>query len=76
MLWVFAPIKKEEEAKTILLPKLIDPDTFQYPYGLTPPMHYARKRRFWKRISRTVIEVVEDAIEKLLEEDVQVISIR
>jgi transcription initiation factor TFIID subunit 7 len=60
MLWVFAPIKKEEEAKTILLPKIIDPDTFQCPHGLTPPMHYARKRRFRKRISRTAIEAVED----------------
>jgi transcription initiation factor TFIID subunit 7 len=42
MLWVFAPIK-EEEAKTILLPKIIDLNIFQYPHGFTPPMHYTRK---------------------------------
>jgi len=76
MLWVFAPIKKEEEAKTILLPKIIDPDTFQYPHGLTPPMHYARKRRFRKRISRTAIEAVEDSVEKLLEANAQAITTR
>jgi transcription initiation factor TFIID subunit 7 len=75
MLWVFAPIK-EEEAKTILLPKLIDPDTFQYPHGLTPPIHYARKRRFRKCISRTAIEAIEDTVEKILEEDAQAISTR
>jgi hypothetical protein len=34
ILWVFAPIKEEEEAKTILLPKIIDPDIFQYPYAI------------------------------------------
>ena len=69
MLWVFAPIKSEEEAKTIALPKIIDSVTFQYPHGLTPPMHFARKRRFRKRISRTAIEAVEAAVEKLLAED-------
>ncbi|TVY71285.1 Transcription initiation factor TFIID subunit [Lachnellula suecica] len=69
MLWVFAPITKEEEAKTIALPKIVDPNTFQYPHGLTPPMHYARKRRFRKRISRTAIEAVEAEVERLLEED-------
>jgi transcription initiation factor TFIID subunit 7 len=39
-------------------------------------MHYARKRRFPKRISRTAIEAVEDAMEKLLEADAQAISTR
>jgi len=76
MLWVFAPIKKEEEAKTIPLPKIIDPNTHQYPHGLTPPMHYARKRRFRKRISRTAIEAVEDAVEKLLQADEEAESTR
>ncbi|PSS25339.1 hypothetical protein M430DRAFT_133697 [Amorphotheca resinae ATCC 22711] len=76
MLWVFAPIKKEEEAKTIPLPKIIDPETFQYPHGLTPPMYFARKRRFRKRISRTAIEAVEEAVEKLLQADAQAQSTR
>jgi transcription initiation factor TFIID subunit 7 len=74
MLWVFASINTEEEAKTIALPKIIDPVTFQYPHGLTPPMHFARKRRFRKRISRTAIEAVEDAVEKLLAEDAKAAS--
>lgn len=76
MLLVFAPIQKESEAATIDLPKIIDPQTFQYPHGLTPPMHFARKRRFRKRISRTAIEAVEDAVEKLLEADLKADSIR
>lgn len=69
MLWVYKAIDKEEEAKTLPLPKSVDPKTYQYPHGLTPPMHYARKRRFRKRISRTAIEAVEDAVEKLLAAD-------
>ncbi|KAH8674509.1 TAFII55 protein conserved region-domain-containing protein [Tricladium varicosporioides] len=69
MLWVFAPIQKEEEAKTIPLPKIIDPVTHQYPHGLTPPLHFARKRRFKARISRNTIEATEEAVEKLLEAD-------
>ncbi|KAH8820283.1 TAFII55 protein conserved region-domain-containing protein [Xylogone sp. PMI_703] len=76
MLWAFARVKNEEEAKTIPLPKIIDPVTFQYPHGLTPPMYYARKRRFRKRISRTAIEAVEDAVEKLLQADAAAESTR
>ncbi|RDW60282.1 hypothetical protein BP5796_11888 [Coleophoma crateriformis] len=69
MLLVFAPIAREEEAKTIPLPKTINPTTYQYPHGLTPPMHYAQKRRFRKRISRTAIEAVEDAVNQLMAAD-------
>jgi transcription initiation factor TFIID subunit 7 len=69
MLWVYKEIGKEEEAKNAPLPKIVDAKTYQYPHGLTPPMHYARKRRFRKRISRTAIEAVEDAVEKLLAAD-------
>jgi transcription initiation factor TFIID subunit 7 len=76
MLYVFAQIPREEYAATIELPKTIDPTTFQYPHGLTPPMHLARKRRFRKRISRTAIEAVEDAVEKLLEADARAESTR
>ncbi|TVY94440.1 Transcription initiation factor TFIID subunit [Lachnellula willkommii] len=74
MLWVFAPIAREDEAKTIPLPNIIDPKTFQYPHGLTPPMHYARKRRFRKRISRTAIEAVEAEVERLMTEDKAAVS--
>ncbi|KAI9639974.1 hypothetical protein NHQ30_011643 [Ciborinia camelliae] len=74
MLWIYQRVENEEEAKTATLPGIIDPQTFQYPHGLTPPMHLARKRRFRKRISRTAIEAVEEAVEKLLEDDRKAVS--
>ncbi|EHK98753.1 putative Transcription initiation factor TFIID subunit 7 [Glarea lozoyensis 74030] len=76
MLWVFAKVDKEEQAKTIPLPSIIDKETHQYPHGITPPLHFARKRRFRKGISRNAIEAVEDAIEKLLAADDAAISTR
>ncbi|KAG9237254.1 TAFII55 protein conserved region-domain-containing protein [Amylocarpus encephaloides] len=76
MLWVFARVTSEDEAKTIPLPQEVDKDTYQYPHGITPPMHFARKRRFRKRISRTAIEAVEDAVEKLLAADAEAQSVR
>jgi transcription initiation factor TFIID subunit 7 len=69
MLLVFAAVKEVREASTIELPSIIDRNTQQYPHGLTPPMYYARRRRFRKRISRDAIEAVEDAVEKLLAAD-------
>lgn len=69
MLLVFAPIKTEAEAMLIPLPSIVDPVTHQYPHGLTPPMQYARKRRFRKRLHKTQIEAMEEAVEKLLKED-------
>ncbi|KAK6596581.1 transcription initiation factor TFIID subunit 7 [Botrytis cinerea] len=74
MLWIYQRVENEEEAKTAPLPGIIDPQTFQYPHGLTAPMHLARKRRFRKRISRTAIEAVEEAVEKLLEDDRKAVS--
>ncbi|KAF4626367.1 hypothetical protein G7Y89_g11793 [Cudoniella acicularis] len=76
MLWVFSPIQKEEDAKTIALPKIVDGETYQYPHGLTPPMHFARKRRFRKRISRTAIEAIESAVQRLLDADSKAKSTR
>lgn len=76
MLLVFAAITREEEAKTIPLPKTVNPTTYQYPHGLTPPMHYAQKRRFRKRISRTAIEAVEDAVNQLMAADEDAIETR
>ena len=69
MLWVFATVHDEEEAKTIDLPAIIDKQTHQYPHGLTPPMQFARMRRFRKRISRNAIEAVEDQVAALLQAD-------
>jgi transcription initiation factor TFIID subunit 7 len=76
MLYVFAEVPSEAAAGTIELPKVVDPNTFQYPHGITPPMHNARKRRFRKRLHRSAIEAVEDAVEKLLEADAQAESTR
>ena len=45
-----------------------------YPHGLTPPMHWARKRRFRKRISNRTIEAVEREVERLLEAALDAIS--
>ena len=69
MLWVFAPIKKEEEAKTIPLPAIVDEKTHQYPHGLTPPMQYARRNRFRHRLHKTQIEEVEEEVNRLMEAD-------
>lgn len=76
MLWVYATLDYEEEARTCPLPDEINDETFHYPHGLTPPMHYARKRRFRKRISRTAIEKVEAAVERLLAADAAALSTR
>lgn len=44
-------------------------EDFVYPHGITPPLKHVRKRRFRKRVNRRTIEVVENAVEKLLEDD-------
>jgi transcription initiation factor TFIID subunit 7 len=46
----------------------------QYPHGLTPPMQYARKRRFRKRISNRTIEAVEAEVDRLLKDDETAVS--
>ncbi|CZR65906.1 related to transcription initiation factor TFIID subunit [Phialocephala subalpina] len=74
MLLVFAPVKSEEEARTIALPDEIDRDTHQYPHGLTPPMHFARQRRFRKRLHKSTIERVEEEVQRLLKADESAVS--
>ncbi|KAK8850423.1 hypothetical protein IAR55_004341 [Kwoniella newhampshirensis] len=44
-------------------------DEYIWPHGITPPMRWARKRRFRKRLSRRAIEVVEESVEELLNRD-------
>ncbi|SGY73152.1 BQ5605_C005g03267 [Microbotryum silenes-dioicae] len=44
-------------------------EDFSYPHGITPPLKHVRKRRFRKRINKRTIEIVESAVEKLLEKD-------
>jgi transcription initiation factor TFIID subunit 7 len=68
MLLVFAQVSSEAEAKTIPLPKVVEPG-FKWPHGLTPPMHDCVKRRFAKVISRKEIENKEAEVERLLAAD-------
>ena len=69
MLLVLGPVPNEDAAKAVPLPKEIDQTSWQYAHGLTPPMHWVRKRRFRKRVSYRTIEAVEDEVERLLEKD-------
>lgn len=69
MLLVLGPCNTDEEAKSFPLPPEVDPETHQYAHGLTPPMHWVRKRRFRKRENFRKIEEVEAEVERLLERD-------
>lgn len=70
MLLVLGRCQKEEEAKTFPLPREVSKD-FQYAHGLTPPMHWVRKRRFRKRVNYNEIANVEEEVERLLRADDQ-----
>ncbi|KAI4953818.1 hypothetical protein J4E91_002666 [Alternaria rosae] len=69
MLLVLDEVKNEEEAKKYPLPSYISPDTHRFPHGLTPPMKWARKRRFRPRKSYIDVERAEAALHRLLEAD-------
>ena len=69
MLLVLGPVENEEKALTYPLPREVDEKTWQYAHGLTPPMHWARKRRFRKRVSNRTIEAVEEQVERLCQLD-------
>ncbi|KAI5123896.1 hypothetical protein M0805_005712 [Coniferiporia weirii] len=51
-------------------------DEFIWPHGITPPLHYVRKRRFRKRLNKRTIETVEQEVERLLEEDANASQVR
>ena len=73
MLLVLGRCSSDEEAKNMPLPRgTVNPSTFQYAHGLTPPMHWVRKRRFRKRLSYRDTANIEEEVQKLLEEDEQV----
>ena len=74
MLWAFKLVKNQAEAERCDLPSIIDQKTHLYPHGLTPPMQFARKRRFRKRTRVDEIEAIDAAVEKLLEEDDNAVS--
>ncbi|ORY09436.1 TAFII55 protein conserved region-domain-containing protein [Clohesyomyces aquaticus] len=69
LLLVLGPVKDEDEAKKYPLPPTIEPSSHQFAHGLTPPMHWVRKRRFRPRVSYRRIEEVEQTVDNLLEED-------
>ncbi|KAF4555382.1 Transcription initiation factor TFIid subunit 7-like protein [Elsinoe fawcettii] len=58
----------DDEARAYKLPKEVDAE-FRYAHGLTPPMHWVRKRRFRKRMSYRDIENVDEEVERLLNDD-------
>ncbi|KIJ54805.1 hypothetical protein M422DRAFT_153140 [Sphaerobolus stellatus SS14] len=67
MLVVEDKIQNEDE----VLKRSFNLDDFIYPHGITPPLHWVRKRRFRKRVNRRTIETVEQEVERLLAEDSQ-----
>lgn len=76
MLWVLGRVNALDDGKTFPLPPEVQhvyetqaQGLYQFPHGLTPPMHYVRKRRFRKRVSYRTIEAVEEEVERLLQED-------
>ena len=70
MLMVLGVIRNESEALTYPIPdREVDPKTWSYAHGLTPPMHWVRKRRFRKRTSTHTIEEVENQVQRLLQAD-------
>lgn len=70
MLLVLGRCSNDEEAKNMPLPRgTVNPTNFQYAHGLTPPMHWVRKRRFRKRLSYKDTANIEEEVQKLLEDD-------
>lgn len=73
MLMVLGRIEDEEEAKEYPPPLSVrgefDEKTWQWAHGLTPPMHWVRKRRFRKRISVETVKEVEAEVEEMLRLD-------
>lgn len=69
MLLVLGRCSSDEEAKNFPLPREVDKSNMHYAHGLTPPMHWVRKRRFRKRLSYKTIANVEEEVERLLKDD-------
>jgi transcription initiation factor TFIID subunit 7 len=72
MLLVIGRIQTEEEVWKI---KTGFTDV-TFAHGITPPMQFARKRRFRKRISNRTIEAVEAEVDRLLRDDEEADSTR
>ncbi|KAF2151323.1 hypothetical protein K461DRAFT_322588 [Myriangium duriaei CBS 260.36] len=76
LLLVLEPIPRDDDADHAAnqaeVPHDVDKKTYRYAHGLTPPMHYVRRRRFRKRVSHREIEGAEEKVEALLREDREV----
>jgi len=75
MLLIFARVTKDDEARTISLPKMVGKD-YRWPHGLTPPMHDCIHRRFRKRLSKKEIKDKEAELQRLLDEDKKAESVK
>ncbi|THW41214.1 hypothetical protein D6D21_06403 [Aureobasidium pullulans] len=69
MLLVLGTTDSETTAKNHPLPREVNKSTFAYAHGLTPPMHWVRKRRFRQRASYKSVEHVDDEVERLIKAD-------
>ncbi|KAH9909312.1 hypothetical protein F4778DRAFT_716172 [Xylariomycetidae sp. FL2044] len=76
MLWCFAEVRNENEARTIPLPNMVQNNDYRWPHGITPPMHDAANRRFRKTISEKEWQSAADKVKKLLDDDASAISSR
>ncbi|KAK4058746.1 hypothetical protein OIO90_000190 [Microbotryomycetes sp. JL221] len=66
MLLVEDQVNDEQD---VVKDKTFNAEDFIYPHGITAPLRHVRKRRFRKRHDKKTIELVEAAVEKLLEKD-------
>ena len=69
MLLIERPIANESEATAATHSAKSSNDEYIYPHGITPPMQWARKRRFRKRVHNRSIDTVEKEVEGLLNDD-------
>ena len=75
MLIVLGRVQSDGEALTYPLPEReVDPKTWAFAHGLTPPMRWVRKRRFRKRTSTHTIEEVEAQVQRLLQADAEAVG--
>ncbi|KAF7845703.1 hypothetical protein BT93_L1100 [Corymbia citriodora subsp. variegata] len=71
LMLVLGRCTSEEQAREYPLPTDVNPKNYQYAHGLTPPMHFVRKRRFEKtsRARLDDIERIERKLNHILAQD-------
>ena len=74
MLLVLGLVKNEADAMVYPLPGREVDHNFSFAHGITAPLHWARKRRFRKRVSARTIEEVEEQVERLLRADAEAVG--